>query len=120
MCINEVLITPQSLWQNRYVERLISSIRRECLDHIIVFGETGLLRILKDYFEYYENWRTHLSPGKDAPTSRSIQSPSLGDVIEIPRIGGLQHLYTRKAGWPNESAENSCDGSDLVVCFSAS
>jgi transposase InsO family protein len=96
--IHEVLTAPQSPWQNSYVERLIGSIRRECLDHVIVFHEAGLRRILKDYFEYYERFRTHLSLEKDAPVSRPVESPSLGPVIEIPQVGGLHHLYTRKAG----------------------
>src|SRR6266480_6436354 len=70
---------------------------RECLDHVIVFHETGLRWILKDYFEYYERCRTHLSLEKDAPVSRPVELPSLGQVIEIPKVGGLHHLYSRKA-----------------------
>src|SRR5437667_7148563 len=97
MSIHEVLTAPQSPWQNSYVERWIGSIRRECLDHVIVFHEAGLRRILKDYFEYYEKCRTHLSLEKDAPVSRPVELPSLGEVIEIPKVGGLHHLYTRKA-----------------------
>ena len=61
----EVLAAPRSPWQNAYAERLLGSIRRECLDHVIVFHEAGLRRILKDYFEYYERCRTHLSLEKD-------------------------------------------------------
>ena len=97
MGIHEVLTAPQSPWQNPFVERLIGSIRRECLDHIIVFTEVGLRRVLKNYFEYYERCRTHLSLDKDAPINRPVQPPSLGDVIEIPQVGGLHHLYTRRA-----------------------
>jgi transposase InsO family protein len=97
MGIREVLTAPRSPWQNAYAERLIGSIRRECLDHVIVFHEAGLRRILKDYFEYYERCRTHLSLEKDAPVSRPVEPPSLGDVIQIPQVGGLHHLYTRKA-----------------------
>jgi putative transposase len=97
MGIHEVLTAPQSPWQNPYVERLIGSIRRECLDHVIVFHEAGLRRILRDYFAYYERCRTHLSLGKDAPVSRPVEPPSLGHVIEIQKVGGLHHLYTRKA-----------------------
>jgi putative transposase len=83
---------------NAYVERLIGSIRRECLDLlVVVFHEAGLRRILKDYFEYYETCRTHLSLEKDAPIGRPIEPPSLGHVIEIPKVGGLHHLYTRQA-----------------------
>jgi putative transposase len=97
MGMREVLTAPQSPWQNAYVERLIGSIRRECLDYVIVFNEIGLHRILKDYFHYYECCRTHLSLEKDAPVSRPVESPSLGNVIQIPLVGGLHHLYTRKA-----------------------
>jgi len=97
MGIREVLIAPQSPWQNPYVERLIGSIRRECLDHVIVFNETGLRRTLKEYFEYYEHSRTHLSLNKDAPVSRPIEPPSLGRVVAIPQVGGLHHLYKRQA-----------------------
>ncbi len=97
MGIHEVLTAPQSPWQNAYAERLIGSIRRECLDHVIVFHSAGLRRILNGYFDYYERCRTHLSLEKDAPVSRPAEPPSLGPVIEIPKVGGLHHLYTRKA-----------------------
>jgi transposase InsO family protein len=97
MGIREVLTAPQSPWQNPYVERLIGSIRRECLDHVIVFNETGLHRALKEYFEYYKNCRTHLSLNKDVPVSRPVEPPFLGKVVEIPQVGGLHHLYTRTA-----------------------
>jgi transposase InsO family protein len=76
--IREVLTAPQSPWQNAYVERLIGSIRRECLDHVIVLNETGLRRTLKSYFAYYERTRTHLSLGKDAPVSRPVQATKGG------------------------------------------
>jgi putative transposase len=95
--IREVLTPPRSPWQNAYAERLIGSIRRECLDHVIVFHEAGLHRILKGYFEYYERCRTHLALEKDAPVSRPVEPTSLGPVIEIPKVGGLHHLYTRQA-----------------------
>src|SRR5260370_31698147 len=85
MGIHEVLTAPQSPWQNAYVELFIGSIRRECLDHVMVFHEAGLRRILKGYFEYYERCRTHLSLEKDAPVSRPVEPPSLGHVIEIPK-----------------------------------
>jgi putative transposase len=97
MGIREVLTAPRSSWQNAYAERLIGSIRRECLDHVIVLHEAGLRRILKDYFEYYERCRTHLSLEKDAPVSRPVEPPPLGHVIEIPKVGGLHHIYKRKA-----------------------
>ena len=95
--IHEVLAAPQSPWQNAYVERLIGSIRRECLDHVIVLNEAGLRRILKSYFDYYERSRTHLSLGKDAPISRAIQHSATGRVVEIPEVGGLHHRYERVA-----------------------
>lgn len=96
MGIREILTAPQNPWQNPYVERMIGSIRRECLDHVIVINEASLLRVLKEYFEYYQRCRTHLSPRKDAPLSRAVQPPSLGEVIETPQVG-LHHLYTRRA-----------------------
>lgn len=95
--IQEVLTAPQSPWQNAYVERLIGSIRRECLDHVIVLNEAGLRRILESYFDYYERSRTHLSLGKDAPVSRPIQRAMMGRVVEIPQVGGLHHRYERRA-----------------------
>ena len=97
MGIREVLTAPRSPWQNAYAERLIGSIRRECLDHVIVFHQAGLRRILQDYFEYYERCRTHLSLEKDAPVSRPVEPLALGPVIEIPKVGGLHHLYIYKA-----------------------
>jgi putative transposase len=93
--IREVLTAPQSSWQNAYVERLIGSIRRECLDHVIVINEANLGRVLKSYFEYYERSRTDLSLGKDAPISRPIQPPALGRIMEVPQVGGLHHRYER-------------------------
>lgn len=95
--IREVLTAPQSPWQNAYVERLIGSIRRECLDHVITLNEAGLRRILKSYFDYYERTRTHLSLEKDAPIPRPIQLPAMGQVIEVPQVGGLHHRYERIA-----------------------
>ena len=82
----EVLTAPQSPWQNAYIERLIGSIGRECLDHMIVLNETGLRRILKSYFEYYERTRTHMSLGKDAPVSRPIQPAQTRPIVEIPQV----------------------------------
>jgi transposase InsO family protein len=95
--VREVLTAPQSPWQNAYVERLIGSIRRECLDHVIVLNEAGLRRILRSYFDYYERSRTHLSLGKDAPISRPIQHAAMGWVVEIPQVGRLHHRYERVA-----------------------
>jgi transposase InsO family protein len=95
--IREVLTAPQSPWQNAYIERLIESIRRECLDHVIILNDTGLHRVLKSYFEYYDHTRTHLSLAKDAPIPRSVQPPELGRVVELPQVGGLHHRYERRA-----------------------
>ena len=97
MGVREVLTAPQSPWQNPYAERLIGSIRRECLDHIVIFNEGSLRRILKSYFDYYLRSRTHLALGKDAPESRPVQRPGLGPVVEFPEVGGLHHRYERCA-----------------------
>ena len=95
--VKEVLTAPQSPWQNPYAERLVGSIRRECLDHVIVLGERHLLRILKSYFAYYDSSRTHLSLGKDAPEPRAAQPPGMGQIVELPQVGGLHHRYERRA-----------------------
>jgi transposase InsO family protein len=95
--IREVPTAPQAPWQNAYVERLIGSIRRECLDHVIVLNEAGLRRVLKSYVEYYERSRTHLSLGKDSPISRPVQPAAMGRVVENPQVGGLHHRYERVA-----------------------
>jgi transposase InsO family protein len=97
MGVHEVLTAPRSPWQNAYLERLIGSIRRECLDHVIVINESSLRRILKSYFTYYGRSRTHLALDKDAPEPRAIQPPELGAVIELPQVGGLHHRYERRA-----------------------
>ena len=97
MGVEEVKTAPRSPWQNPYAERLIGSIRRECLDHVIVFNERSLKRILRSYVDYYHNSRTRLSLGKDAPATRDVQPPELGRVIEMPVVGGLHHRYMRKA-----------------------
>jgi transposase InsO family protein len=93
MGIRDRPIAPQSPWQNAYVERLIGSIRRECLDHIIVFGEAHLRRILGEYAAYYNGSRTHRSLSKDAPFHRLVQH--LGAITSQPVLGGLHHRYCR-------------------------
>jgi putative transposase len=95
--IQEVLCTPRSPWQRAYVERVIGSIRRECLDHVIVFDESSLRRVLRSYLDYYHRARTHLSLGKDSPESRPIQPPEMGRVVALPQVGGLHHRYERWA-----------------------
>jgi transposase InsO family protein len=95
--IEDVLTAPQSPWQNPYAERLVGSIRRECLDHVIVLDDRHLHRVLRAYFSYYLRSRTHLSLGRDAPVPRAVQPPSLGRVVELPEVGGLHHRYERLA-----------------------
>lgn len=97
MGIKEVLSAPRSPWQRAYVERVIGTIRRECLDHVIVLGEGSLRQTLTSYIAYYHQWRTHLSLRKDAPQSRKTQFPAEGPVIEIAEVGGLHHHYERRA-----------------------
>ena len=97
MGIHEVLSTPRSPWQRAYVERVIGSIRRECLDHVIVFHESSLRRVLGSYFDYYHRSRTHLSLSKDSPEPRSIQPPEMGSVVALSQVGGLHHRYERRA-----------------------
>jgi hypothetical protein len=92
-----IITASRSLWQNPYAERLIGSIRRECLDHIIIFNERHLRRVLSSYFQYHHDIRTHLSLGKDCPRPRPIQSPSVGNIIAFPEVGGLHHRYERRA-----------------------
>jgi transposase InsO family protein len=87
----------RSPWQNAYAERLIGSIRRECLDHLIVLNERGLRRVLNAYVTYYLRSRTHVSLDKDAPISRPVAPPADGDIVAIPQVGGLHHWYERRA-----------------------
>jgi transposase InsO family protein len=95
--IEEILTAPRSPWQNAYAERLIGSIRRECLDHIIIANERGLRRALAAYIEYYLKSRTHLSLNKDSPVSRAVAPPTGGSIVAIPHLGGLHHHYERRA-----------------------
>jgi transposase InsO family protein len=93
MGITEVITAPRSPWQNAYVERVIGSIRRECLDHIVIFNERHLRGVLSSYVDYYQRTRTHLSLDKDFPQSRPIQLGSVSRVVAIPKVGGLHHRY---------------------------
>jgi putative transposase len=97
MGLDEVLMAPRAPWQNAFVERVIGSIRRECLDHVIIWNERALRRHLRRYLIYYHEWRTHLSLDKDAPIPRATQSPSDGGIVAIPHVGGLHHHYERRA-----------------------
>jgi transposase InsO family protein len=95
MGIRDRPIAPRSPWQNGYVERLIGSIRRECLDHVVVLGEAHLRRILTAYAAYYNELRTHLALDKDAPLGRPVQP--VGRIVSAPILGGLHHHYARMA-----------------------
>ncbi len=95
--IHEVLSAPRSPWQRAYVERVIGSIRRECLDHVIVFNGTSLVVSLVRISSIITRSRTHLSLGKDSPEPRSIQPPKMGRVVALPQVGGLHHRYERRA-----------------------
>ena len=93
MGIRDRQISARSPWQNGYAERLIDSIRRECLDHVIVFGERHLRHLLLTYQKYYNEVRTHLSLQKDAPVPREVRKT--GRIVPIPGLGGLHHQYVR-------------------------
>ena len=97
MGIGEVITAPRSPWQNPYVERVIGSIRRECLNHVIVLSEMHLRRVLDSYLDYYHESRTHLSLNKDSPVPRPILPAETGKVIAFPQVGGLHHRYERLA-----------------------
>ena len=97
MRIEVVRTAPRSPWQNAYVERLIGSIRRECLDHMIVVNEVGLRRVLTSYIAYYMRSRTHLALAKDSPIPRAAHSSSDGRIVATPEVGGLHHRYERVA-----------------------
>jgi hypothetical protein len=93
MGIRDRPTAPRSPWQNPYVERLIGSVRRECLDHLIIFGEAHLRRVLQAYSDYYNRTRTYLSLDKDTPLTRPITQQ--GRIRSIPQLGGLHHSYVR-------------------------
>jgi len=94
--IKEVKTAPRSPWQSPYVERLLGSIRHECLDQVIVLNESHLKRILTGYFSYYHRYRTHLSLDGDCPESRPVQAKKMGKVVAFPEVGGLHHHYERR------------------------
>jgi len=97
MDIEEVVCAPRSPWQNPYCERLVGSIRRERIDHVIIINERHLMRILQSYFDYYLNARTHLSLERNSPIGRDAEPPCPGRVVAIPQVGGLHHRYRRAA-----------------------
>jgi transposase InsO family protein len=95
--IEEVLSALRSPWQRAYIERVIGSIRRECLDHLIVFNERSLGRHLQAYADYYHRTRTYLALEKDCPEPRRVQPLAAGPIVSIPEVGGLHHRYERRA-----------------------
>ncbi len=97
MNIEGVVTAPRSPWQIPYVERVIGSIRRECLNHVIVLNERHLRRILVSYLDYYHRSRTHLSLDKDTPEGRTVQPGGNGEIVAFPQVGGLHHRYERLA-----------------------
>src|SRR5438067_8799710 len=97
MGIDELLTAPHCPWRNPLAERLIGSIRRECLNHVLVLSERHLRRILVRYFAYYHRARTHLALDKDAPDVRPVELPEAGRIVQIPEVGGLHHRYVRQA-----------------------
>jgi transposase InsO family protein len=95
LAIEEVLTAPRSPWQNAYVERFIGSIRRECLNHVIVLNSRHLKKTLAAYFHYYHRSRPHLALAKQCPIERQIMQH--GSIVQIPELGGLHHRYERIA-----------------------
>jgi transposase InsO family protein len=95
--LEQKLIAPRAPWQNPMVERLIGSIRRECLDHVIVLNENHLRRMLTDYLSYYHGHRPHRSLAQDCPEPLAVEFPDQGKIIELPLLGGLHHRYARQA-----------------------
>ena len=97
MRIQAVVTAPRSPWQNAYVERFIGSIRRECLDHVIVVNAAGLKRVVTSYVAYYMQSRTHLALNKDSPTPRPVMPITTGRIVAIPEVNGLHYRYDRAA-----------------------
>jgi putative transposase len=95
--LEQRLIAPRAPWQNPFVERLIGSIRRECLDHVIVLNARHLHQLLADYVDYHHRHRPHRSLEQDCPEPRATEPPDQGRIIELPLLGGLHHRYTRRA-----------------------
>jgi putative transposase len=95
--MTEILIAPRAPWQNPFAERLIGSIRRECLDHVIVINERHLRRLLRRYLAYYNATRPHQSLHNNSPYPRDVQRSAGGHIVAIPQVGGLHHRYQRPA-----------------------
>ncbi len=94
--LEQIRTTFRSPWQNGFAERWIASLRRDCLDHVIAINERQLRRVVQSYVDYYHEDRTHLGLEKDTPQERSIAPPEMGEVVAIPRLGGLHHRYSRE------------------------
>ena len=92
--MEQLFTAPRRPWQNAYAERVIGSIRQECVDHVIVLSEVHLRRLLTSYLHYYHRWRTHLSLAMDCPEPRPVL-PERGPVVAVPEVGGLHHHYER-------------------------
>ena len=95
--IEELLSAPRSPWQRAYIERVIGSIRRECLNHMIVFNGGSLFRHVQSFVEYYHESRTHLPWRRTLRRRRAVQPPEAGRVIALPQVGGLHRRYERRA-----------------------
>jgi transposase InsO family protein len=95
--MREILIAPRAPWQNPFAERVIGSIRRECLDHVIVINERHLRRLLRRYLAYYNATRPHQALHNNSPYPRDMQTPTAGRIVAIPQVGGLHHRYQRVA-----------------------
>jgi transposase InsO family protein len=95
--VEEKVIAPRSLWQNPYVERLIGSPRRECLDHVIISNERHLDTVIREFLDYYHHHRTHRALERACPVSRPNEAADQGKIIELSLVGGLHHRYTRQA-----------------------
>ena len=97
MGIREALIAPRAPWQNPFVERVIGSIRRECLDHFLILNETHLRRLVRGYIAYYNTARPHQSLDNNSPQPRDVEPASCGRIVATPQVGGLHHRYQRVA-----------------------
>lgn len=95
--IRELLIAPHAPWQNPFAERVIGSIRRECLDHFMVLNERNLRRLLRAYLGYYNTARPHQALDNNSPHPRNVQPPARGRIVAVPQVGGLHHRYHRAA-----------------------
>jgi len=114
MGIADVVTSARSPWQNPFAERVIGTIRRELLDHVIVLNERHLRGRLRSYFRYYHASRTHLALDKDAPEPRAVEPPDLGRIVALPLVGGLHHRYVRRAAWSQESVLPSSEGGSAI------